>query len=284
MGDPSMENRSISMLRPRLLFVILLSFTIFYSCASTTPSYPVTRYWDLKYKEALKIMTEPSGCRIYVEGSRTDFVGLSPVTTTLNDDLRVVQSGYHNGTSGITTWYDTFEGSANHGGWTIKAYCEGYRPSEMRINSSKTNAFKEAIQELSVSDDGRLPTTVIGHNSVLLALEPLHSSSSKGTERPTSTTGLTGSAQRSSDCAQKQRDYEVALAAYRSAIDRYNINENLSFLNDLNWANEQYAPPGLHKGMSFLGMLSSRGMKQDAANDIDIARHNLSVAKARLCY
>ena len=152
-----------------------------------------SRCWDVEYVEKLKIMTEPSGAKIYVEGSQTNYVGESPVETTLNaGKFRVTQHGtyrqqyqydsfagtrYGYSRVGGTDWSGSLTASPTGGGWTIRAFMDGYEPAETRIVFGKTDAFWRAVKGLKVSGEGKLRNVVTGHNAILLTLKPLPSHS-----------------------------------------------------------------------------------------------------------
>jgi len=173
---------------------VCCAIVLFSGCVSTR--YKISsesRYWTCKYEEKLRVMTEPPGAKVYVEGSKTDYIGESPVETTLDaGEFRVTQTGTYRqqyqfnefwGTStgfqkvGDTDWSDTLQASPTGGGWTVRAFLEGYKPAETRLEFGKTDAFWRAVKELKVAENGRLQTLVTGHNSILLTLEPLPSHS-----------------------------------------------------------------------------------------------------------
>ena len=143
------------------------------------------RNWELEYKEKVKVTTEPTGCRVYVQDH---YSGTSPLEVTLSGgELHVAETGTYrqeyqfdewDGSRsghkrvGPTTWSGSLHCSSPGGGWTIRAFHDGYKSAETRIIDGKTNAWARAVRELEV--DGRqLPSVVTGQNSILLVLEPL---------------------------------------------------------------------------------------------------------------
>lgn len=79
-----------------------------------------------------------------------------------------------------------------------------------------------------------------------------------------------------------QADYDRALAAYNEALQEQNNAQTVSTINNMNWAAQQNAAPGVDKGMAFLGMLAGSSNKGDAAREVEVARQRLEAARQRL--
>ncbi len=177
---------------PLLLLSSLLTLLLS-GCIAKRYSTPAEyRHWQAEYSENLKVMTEPPGAKIYIEGSSTNYIGESPVETVLTGSEFTIQE---QGTYRQIYYVDTFWGGpayghqrlsetnwtghlttpniGSKGGWTVKAYKDGYKSTEMRIEYGQTDAFRKAIRELKVSSNGTLPTVVKGNDSILLTLEPI---------------------------------------------------------------------------------------------------------------
>lgn len=259
------------------LLVIFLCTIIFSGCATT---YQKSRYWTLKYEEELKVMTEPSGCRIYVVGAQTKYKGESPVTVTLNGgDFRVTQYGCYNSNTG-TTWYDNLSGSTDGGGWTIKAFCEGCKPAETRITFGKTNAFKQTIQKLKVSSKNTLPSIVVGYNSILLSPEPSHYSSSPNSGHRNSQFGGYDN-NRQEELAEAKREYEQALAGYNNALRELDNAKNVNSLNNMSF-DTLMSGSKLDRAVGLFNKGTSHLSVQDAERKVQIAREKLNRTKSKL--
>ena len=177
----------------QILVILFFSLITVFIVGCTTTKYTTSgenRHWDLEYNEALQVMTEPQGAKVYVEGSTTNYIGISPAKINLTgvglrarqygtyrqqylyDSFSATSSGYRR--LGATTWRDKLDWQIlEPGHWVIKAYKDGYRPAEKKHVINNTNRIVSAAGNLKVSSSGNLPNLITGNNSILITLEPL---------------------------------------------------------------------------------------------------------------
>jgi hypothetical protein len=202
---------------------------------TTSVSVHQERSWSLNYQETVTISTEPSGARIYVQG---EYVGQSPIDITLDcGGLKVVQSGermakYYTkvlssavdeengfrGWKGDPDWNSSLRGETSGGNFSVKAYLDGFTEGVATITCGETNGYSRALGQLSVNSSGQLPSTVMGHSSIVIALrpEPILSQHTQQQQQQQQTVILPGGAESSQKVGRiivqsSQQDCEISV-------------------------------------------------------------------------
>jgi hypothetical protein len=150
-----------------------------------------SRQWDdTHFVDTLRIVTEPSGCKVYVDDN---YVGISPTEAP----IRCLKVGaIEVGTYPYTQTYDWFWGSVYGGSrsgdttwdgkirpkwkkkyaWTVKVFAEGYEPGTnvIEIDTQNDMRLQEAFANAHPDSEGRLQRDIkaAGYRSVLIALRP----------------------------------------------------------------------------------------------------------------
>lgn len=144
------------------------------------------RTWVLNYREVVKVSTEPSGARVYVQG---EYKGMSPIDITLDcGEFRVTQAGERVASyntklfssepdtfrkwKGETDWNGSLQGETGRGYLSIKAFLDGYSEGTATITCGESDGYRQAVSQLKISYTGELPTVVMGQSSLVIALRP----------------------------------------------------------------------------------------------------------------
>lgn len=273
-------------LRIQVIKILASSIFIFVSGCSSMVEDPVKmvsqeRHWDIDYSEKLKVMTIPEGAQVYVEGTKTDYVGESPVEVELNSQFGVSQTGSYPSQHRMKSnwlWETVKLGDTNWNGslslryipsgqWTIKAFKDGYKNAEVVVpanNQQTQSEMRKAIKNMTVSPSGELPSGIIGENSILITLEPIGQSVSQPAQQQ--------QPQQRQTNLSAQAEYEQALAVYNTALEE---RDNARVAQALPRA---YPNPAL----GILVDIGAQQMVTEKERSLEIARQRLERAKAKI--
>jgi hypothetical protein len=267
-------------------------------CGSPYVKHTLKEYREIKilpYQDKVSIMTEPPGCRIYINEK---YIGESPITTVLDGgtiSLREVGTfdGYTNHNfwnddekrraafikGGMwcdenirqcdwrisnTTWTDTYEViPQKQVHWIIKACKEGMDCTTRQIDFGDS-VFKEVTARLNLQN---ISTPVVAERNVLLELRPTVVQVIPLQPQATNS-GTVNTSNLSEEYKDAQVEYESALQAYNTAKSKVDEAKMMNSVNRL--------PGGTGNPLFDLGV------KSLASGEVQMQQRNLEMAKERL--